>query len=281
MNAFPSIGRVSPRDAPSPSLPVKELMAEGPPPGPSGPEAEGLAQPLQALALIAADAAVADAELAGSLAAAQALQVAQPQHRSLAGRQLLQQLQRQGGPGGLGGWLGSLSGDPIQERAIAAGGRLIEGGQNPGIGAFGLILLSPRHADGAAQIAGVMEQGATNAAREIGGGGDGILDAAAGEPEGHPGDLAAIIELDQPAAAVVETTGDGIGQWEELMEQGIGRGWGTGHGSEATDARPQASTQEEATLSEGQAQACSRSLPQTLATIRPADQRLEPTAPPS
>jgi hypothetical protein len=28
---------------------------------------------------------------------------------------------------------------------------------------------------------------------------------------------------------VVETSGDGIGQRAELVEQGIGWGWGTGH----------------------------------------------------
>ena len=230
--------------------------------------------------LNAADAGAADPELIGDLPAAEALQVPQPDHQRLPGRQLIEQLLQLLGLSLERLSLRGLIGHQIEQRALATGQRGIEGGEHPGVLGAGLFLLPPGDADGAAQIAGVMEQGAADAARQEGRSGKGILDAAAGEPQRHAGDLAAILQLDQPVAAVVKATGDGIGQRAELVEQGIGRGLGTWHGSEATDARPQASTQEEAKLSEGQAQACSRSLPLTLATIRPADQRLEPTAPP-
>ena len=197
------------------------------PRGPSG--LQLLPQPAQGLMLNAADAGAADAELIGDLAAAEALQVPQPDHQRLPGRQLIEQLLQ------LLDFIAELLslwgliGNEIQQRALAAGQRGIEGGEHPGVLGAGLLLLPPGHPDAAAQIAGVMEQGAADAAREEGRSGKGIFEAAAGEPQRHAGDLAAILQLDQPVAAVVETSGDGIGQRAELVEQGIGWGWGTGH----------------------------------------------------
>lgn len=153
----------------------------------------------------------------------------QPDHERLPGRQLIEQLLQLLDFSAERLSLPSLIGNEIEQRALAAGQRGIEGGEHPGVLCAGLLLLPPGDPDGAAQIAGVMEQGAADAAREKGRRGKGILDAAAGEPQGQVGHLAAILQLDQPAAAEVEATGDGIGQRAELVKQGIGRGWGTGH----------------------------------------------------
>jgi hypothetical protein len=97
----------------------------------------------------------------------------------------------------------------------------------PGVASF--LVLTPRDADQAAVIAEVVEQGALDAAPEIAGGRGWIGDLAAGEPELHLGHLAGILQLDH-AAAGRQAAGDGFSEGQELLEEGIGLGWGAGHG---------------------------------------------------
>jgi hypothetical protein len=110
---------------------------------------------------------------------------------------------------------------------------------DPGVAAF--LVLTPRDADQAAVIAQVMEQGALDATAQIAGGRGWIGDLPAGEPELHLGHLAGIFQLDH-AATSRQAAGDGIGEGQELLEEGIGLGWGAGHGLIAKNARPKAST---------------------------------------
>ena len=93
-------------------------------------------------------------------------------------------------------------------------------------------------------IADVVQQGALDAALEIGRCAGGIADLMAGEPELHLSDLDGIGPLDQRIGACAEAAGDGIGEGAELMEQGIGGGLGADHGLLAKDARPKASRDE-------------------------------------
>ena len=74
-----------------------------------------------------------------------------------------------------------------------------------------------------------VEQGAYDASPEIAGGRGWIGDLPAGEPELHLGHLAGILELDH-AAAASEAAGNGFSEGQELLEEGIGLGWGAGHG---------------------------------------------------
>jgi hypothetical protein len=78
-------------------------------------------------------------------------------------------------------------------------------------------------------IAQVMEQGAFDATAQIAGGRSWIGDLAAGEPELHLGHLPGIFQLDH-AAAGRQAAGDGFSEGQELLEEGIGLGWGAGHG---------------------------------------------------
>jgi hypothetical protein len=98
---------------------------------------------------------------------------------------------------------------------------------DPGMAAF--LVLTPRDPDQAAVIAEVMEQGAPDAVLEIAGGRGWIADLPAGEPELHLGHLAGILQLDH-AAAGRKAAGDGFSEGQELLEEGIGLGWGAGHG---------------------------------------------------
>jgi len=97
----------------------------------------------------------------------------------------------------------------------------------PRVAAF--LVLTPRDADQAAVITEVVEQGALDAAPEIAGGRGWLADLAAGEPELHLSHLAGIFQLDH-AAAGREATGDGFSEGQKLLEEGIGLGWGAGHG---------------------------------------------------
>ncbi len=97
----------------------------------------------------------------------------------------------------------------------------------PGVAAF--LVLTPRDADQAADIAQVVEQGPPDAAPEIAGGRGWIGDLAAGEPELHLRHLPGIIELEN-AAAGRQAAGNGISEGKELLEEGIGLGWDAGHG---------------------------------------------------
>jgi hypothetical protein len=98
---------------------------------------------------------------------------------------------------------------------------------DPGVAAF--LVLTPRHADQAAVIAQVVEQGAFDATAQIACGRGWLGDLPAGEPELHLRHLAGIIELEH-AAAGREAAGNGISEGQELLEEGIGLGWGAGHG---------------------------------------------------
>jgi hypothetical protein len=112
---------------------------------------------VQALALIPADAHPADTQLLGGIAAAETLQLAQPEHGGLPGWQLIQEALQQINLIAVA-WLlwRFCSGHQIDQR-FSACQRGIETFQLPGDGAAGPLLLAPRHADGAAQITGVME----------------------------------------------------------------------------------------------------------------------------
>jgi hypothetical protein len=90
-------------------------------------------------------------------------------------------------------------------------------------------MLTPRDPDQAAVIAEVMEQGALDATAQIAGGRGWIGDLPAGEPELHLGHLAGILQLDH-AAAGSQAAGNRISEGQELLEEGIGLGWGAGHG---------------------------------------------------
>jgi hypothetical protein len=97
----------------------------------------------------------------------------------------------------------------------------------PGVASF--LVLTPRDADQAAEIAQVVEQGAFDATAQIAGGRSRIADLPAGEPELHLGHLAGILQLDH-AATSRKAAGDGFSEGQELLEEGIGLGWGAGHG---------------------------------------------------
>jgi hypothetical protein len=97
----------------------------------------------------------------------------------------------------------------------------------PGVAA--LLVLTTRDPDQAAVIAEVVEQGALDTTAQIASGRGWLADLAAGEPELHLGHLAGILQLDH-AAAASEAAGNGFSEGQELLEEGIGLGWGAGHG---------------------------------------------------
>jgi hypothetical protein len=190
-----------------------------------------LAQLGQPLTLITADAHPADPQLLSGSPAAQALQVPQPQHRRLASGELIEELLqlRRLRPGG-GFWIGPGGGQLIQQAAFPAGQGGIKRRQVPAELCSALLLQPPWHADQPAQITGVMEQSAADAARDIGRRRDRILDPAARQPQRHARHLAAIIKLQHPAATPVEAGGDGISKRAELVETGLDGGLAAVHG---------------------------------------------------
>jgi hypothetical protein len=165
----------------------------------------------------------ADAELCADLAEGLALQDREPDDRRLARREPIQQ-----GLDALSAGLARLLGRlQLIDPEITAGHRGVQALVAPGMAAF--LVLTTRDADQAAVIAEVMEQGAPDAALEIAGGRGWIGDLPAGEPELHLGHLVGILQLDH-AAAASEAAGNGFSEGQELLEEGIGLGWGAGHG---------------------------------------------------
>lgn len=164
-----------------------------------------------------------DAQLLTDLAETLALQHRESDDRRLGRREPIEQ-GLDAHATGLARLLGRLQ---LIDPEITAGQRGMQALMAPGVSA--LLVLTPWDAHQAAVIAEVMEQGALDAALEIAGGRGRIGYLAAGEPELHLGNLAGIFELDH-AAAGRQAAGDGFSEGQELLEEGIGLGWGAGHG---------------------------------------------------